>query len=321
MSLRRLRPRLQAAVACAAFACATAATATAGARLDPAFQGARDGAPVRAVVTFRGEGPPDAGELALLGGRGLDGRPFRALPMAIVEAPVGQLRQLASVPQVRSIWHDRKLPRPAPGPASPALPVSGGWSGRGIGVLLATPGADPGDGVHRLAPGAEVVGFRTGSGKSLSTALGAFDHALEHQFEHNIRVLWNPLAVLDAPVRADPDHPLQVALRALAERGVMVVVPQAVDADGSAVPWALGTGPSRDGEAPPLCGVLALMLEANPALDWRQARDILRHGGHPPMAAIDPDAAVRAALARAGSTNPGGRGQAGRRTGFGAESQ
>ena len=105
-----------------------------------------------------------------------------------------------------------------------------------------------------------------------------------------------------------------MALRALAERGVLVVVPPAADTGGSAVPWAMAaTSPGQD-VAPALCGVLALMLEANPALDWRQAREILRaHGGGQ---SLDPDAAARAAVARGGMA---GRGQSGPLSSFGAK--
>lgn len=312
MSLRRTILRVAAAPVCAALACLAPAGAATAARLDPALHASTDTAPLRSVVTFHGEGPPEAADLALLSARGVHARPLKALPMAVVEAPAGQLRELALLPRVRSIWHDRAMHGIASGPAHPALPHEGSWSGRGIGILLATPGAASGDGVHSIAPGAEVVGFRTGSGTSLSTALGAFDHALGHQFEHNIRVLWNPLAVLDEPVRENPDHPLQVALRALAERGVLVVVPRAGDSRGSAVPWAITAASPDQDTVPALCGVLALMLEANPALDWRQAREILGDHGD----ALDPDAAARAALARSGVA---GRGQAGPLSSFGAQ--
>lgn len=322
MSAHRNRLRPTAAIASLALACAALAGPAPAARLDPELHAAHGTSPLRGVVTFHGEGPPESGDIALLAAHGLEARPMQALPIALVEASPAQLRRLATAAEVRSVWRDRPLASAARDEAPDTIPHDGSWSGHGIGVLLATPAAGAGSGVQRIAPGAEVVGFRTGSGRSLSTALGAFDHAMSHQFDHNIRVLWNPLAVLDQAVREDPDHPLQVALRALAERGVLVVVPPAADASGSAVPWAITAPSPRDGGAPPLCGVLALMLEANPALDWRDARDILRGHGRDAASVgwVDANHAIRAAELRGGADPAArGRSQSGPLSSFGAQ--
>lgn len=301
--LRRRRmclPALALAGLLLPLACAAAA------RLDPQLAAAT--APrIPVVLTFHGDGPPDAGNRAVLEQHGVSGTLLRSLPMAAFEASPEQLRALAGHPQVRSVWHDRIDATPQRGAAPDAASDAEGWSGRGVGVLVASPAADASAaGLERIAPGAEVIGFRTGSGHSVSAALGAFDYALGHQFDYNLRVVWNELALLDEVARSDPDHPLQVALRALAERGVLVVVPAPSGSKGRSIPWAIASTGPQGGSAPAVCGVLALMLEANPALTWREARGILRR--QPLHGALDSVAAVAAA---AGGLAGGGASRAG----------
>lgn len=320
----------------------SAAAARLDPRLDAALAHMDAQRSVDVVVTFHGEGPPDDRNLALLQTQRLAGLTLRALPIAAVRATPGQIRSLLRHRDVRSIWLDRAdtagsaaaagagsaARGPAPAAVAPHARVEG-FSGRGIAVLFADaapaqaapataaasgtrlepihyadfPGSEMG--LDPIAPGAEVIGYRPGSGSPLLAALGAYDYALSHQFEYNIRVVSGALATGSGAPYFDPDDPSHVATRALADRGVVVVVPaQASGRSGATAPWVVTTA-AADGTAaaPHLCGVVALMLEANPALSWREVKDILRQLRADSGARgkrLDAAQAVMAALQRGG---------------------
>lgn len=244
-----------------------------------------------------------------------------------------------------------------------------------------------------VAPGAGIVGYGSGAALFILDTLGGFDYALTHQADYNIRVVSNSFGqTSDTGSAFDPDNPTNIATKALADRGVIVVFSAGNAGAGEGTitgnfkkaPWVvtvaagdksgrLATFSSRgekgrggsvtiDGEtytwedrptitapgvdiysvraslsdglaltaidaeieeigpayapyytkmsgtsmaAPHISGVVALMLEANPALDWRGVKRILQETatnipGREPWEAgagyVNVHAAVQAAL-------------------------
>lgn len=214
-----------------------------------------------------------------------------------------------------------------------------------------------------VAPGAKIVGYGSGAGLFILDTLGGFDYALTHQYDYNIRVISNSFgSTSDTGSDFNPDHPTNVATKALADRGVIVVFSAGNSGSGESTitgnfkkaPWVvtvaagdkdgnLADFSSRgvkdkggqvvvDGEmfnwedrptvtapgvdvisaraslsslsalsitgdsevmdanhvpyyttmsgtsmsAPHVSGIVALMLEANPELNWRDVKDILQ---------------------------------------------
>lgn len=73
-----------------------------------------------------------------------------------------------------------------------------------------------------VAPGASLVGFGTGQLASVDNVLGAFDWAITHKDDYNIRVLnnsWGPAA--GTPY--DPQDPVNLAIDAAHDAGITVV--------------------------------------------------------------------------------------------------
>jgi serine protease AprX len=215
-----------------------------------------------------------------------------------------------------------------------------------------------------VAPGAGIVGYGSGAALFILDTLGGFDYALTHQADYNIRVVSNSFGqTADTGSAFDPDNPTNIATKALADRGVIVVFSAgnsgagegtitgnfkkapwvvtvaagdksgrlasfssrgekgrggSVTIDGETYTWedrptvtapgvdiysarASTSGPldllALDAEiaeigpayapyyskksgtsmaAPHISGVVALMLEANPSLDWRGVKQILQ---------------------------------------------
>jgi serine protease AprX len=215
-----------------------------------------------------------------------------------------------------------------------------------------------------VAPGAGIVGYGSGAALFILDTLGGFDYALTHQAQYNIRVVSNSFGqTSDTGTDFDPDNPTNIATKALADRGVIVVFSAGnagagegtitgnfkkapwvvtvaagdkqgrlasfssrgekgrggeVTIDGETFSWedrptitapgvdiysarASTSGPldllALDQEieeigpayapfyskksgtsmaAPHMSGVVALMLEANPDLDWRAVKEILQ---------------------------------------------
>ncbi len=75
-----------------------------------------------------------------------------------------------------------------------------------------------------VAPGAKIIGYGSGAGLFILDTLGGFDYALTHQFDYNIRVISNSFgSTSDVGSDFNPDHPTNIATKALADRGVIVV--------------------------------------------------------------------------------------------------
>ncbi|KFZ30137.1 peptidase S8 [Pseudidiomarina salinarum] len=80
-------------------------------------------------------------------------------------------------------------------------------------------------GLHAgVAPGADIIGYGSGAGLFILDTLGGFDYALTHQFDYNIRVISNSFgSTADTGSDFNPDHPTNVATKALADRGIITV--------------------------------------------------------------------------------------------------
>ncbi|SEK71551.1 Serine protease, subtilisin family [Colwellia chukchiensis] len=214
-----------------------------------------------------------------------------------------------------------------------------------------------------VAPGAKIIGYGSGAGLFILDTIGGFDYALTHQYDYNIRVISNSFgSTSDTGTDFNPDHPTNVATKALSDNGVIVVFSAGNSGSGEATitgnfkkaPWVITvaagdksgnladfssrgvkgkggevkvghetfqwqdrptvTGPGVDiistraslsslsalsvaddsevmapnhvpyytsmsgtsMSAPHVAGIVALMLEANPNLTWREVKAILQ---------------------------------------------
>lgn len=82
---------------------------TIGASLQNALNGASILDRLEVVVSFEGEGPLNAGQIATLQGAGVTGFYFKNLPIAGVLATPSQIQQLAGDSSVRSLWLNERL--------------------------------------------------------------------------------------------------------------------------------------------------------------------------------------------------------------------
>ncbi|MGH8972372.1 MAG: S8 family serine peptidase, partial [Acidimicrobiia bacterium] len=117
--------------------------------------------------------------------------------------------------------------------------VAGDVAGRGIAS----------DGAYRgLAPGAGLVGIGAGDGLTLNffTVVEAYEWVLEHRERYGIRVVNNSFGAPFTPF--DPANPVNVATRAAADAGLVVVFAAGNDGDEmslnalAAAPWVLAVG-------------------------------------------------------------------------------
>ena len=89
-----------------------------------------------------------------------------------------------------------------------------------------------------VAPDADIIGYSTGDGPFVLTIVAAFDDILEHQDDWNIDVVNNSWG---SGFRLfDPDEPINVASKALADAGMVVTFSAGNDTeDGSINPYSV----------------------------------------------------------------------------------
>lgn len=99
-----------------------------------------------------------------------------------------------------------------------------GGHGTHVTGIVGGSGAASGGLYEGVAPGADLVGYGSGATLLLLDVLGGFDYALTHQREYGIRVVTNSWGTTsDRCTPVDPDDPVNVATKALADRNVVVV--------------------------------------------------------------------------------------------------
>jgi Subtilisin-like serine proteases len=100
-------------------------------------------------------------------------------------------------------------------------------------------------GLYRgVAPGAKIIGAGLGAGLFVLNAVGAWEWALVHQFDYNIRVISNSYGS-GGPF--EPDNPIHVASRKAYERNITVVFAAGNSGPGKGTynqyakaPWVIG---------------------------------------------------------------------------------
>jgi serine protease AprX len=117
---------------------------------------------------------------------------------------------------------------PGAGPGSYAIPFQDlpyndtdlvmGHGTHVAGIVAADGSSNPA--LTGMAPGAHLVGLSTGEVLLIITALAAFDQILDHP-EWGVRVVNNSWGTSHQTF--DPDHPVNIATRALHDRGIVVV--------------------------------------------------------------------------------------------------
>ncbi|TFB18855.1 peptidase S8 [Filobacillus milosensis] len=106
------------------------------------------------------------------------------------------------------------------------VPATDNNSGHGTHVagIVGATGEKSGGKHEGVAPGADLIGYGSGAGVAILDILGAFEYALVNQHDYNIRVITNSWGdTSDAGTPFDPDHPVNVATKALYDRGILTV--------------------------------------------------------------------------------------------------
>lgn len=105
----------------------------------------------------------------------------------------------------------------------PDTDIAGGHGTHVAGTVGGT-GAASGGQYEGVAPGADIIGYGSGAGLFILDTLGGFDYALVSQFQYNIRVVSNSFgSPSDTGSDFQPDHPTNIATKALADRNIVVV--------------------------------------------------------------------------------------------------
>ncbi|KAB8318645.1 S8 family serine peptidase [Tolypothrix campylonemoides VB511288] len=182
---------------------ATALTSVDALRLDPALR--RNGLP----YTGKGIG-------VVVNDSGVDGtHPDIKFGSHVVQNVAAQanLRNLAGIGPVTRIEN------------LPNTDIGGGHGSHVAGIIGATGEAsDPAGAFEGVAPGASIVGHGSGAALFILDTVGGFDYALTNQAKYGIRVVSNSFGNTgDVCTDFDPDDPTNIATKALADRGVVVV--------------------------------------------------------------------------------------------------
>jgi serine protease AprX len=101
--------------------------------------------------------------------------------------------------------------------------TSSGHGTHVAGIVGAT-GAMSGGEYEGVAPGANLIGYGSGAAVAMLDTLGGFEYALTHQQQYNIRVITNSWGdTSDSNTDFDPFNPINVATKALYDRGIVTV--------------------------------------------------------------------------------------------------
>jgi serine protease AprX len=106
------------------------------------------------------------------------------------------------------------------------IPNTDTSSGHGTHVtgIVGGTGAMSGGEYEGVAPGANLIGYGSGAAVAMLDTLGGFEYALTHQAQYNIRVITNSWGdTSDSSTDFDPFNPINVATKALYDRGIVTV--------------------------------------------------------------------------------------------------
>lgn len=172
---------------------------------------------LRRDPALRKDGMPISGRgiAVLVNDSGIDGtHPDLTFPRHVVQNVAAQTN-LRSVSGLLPVTRTENVPN---------TDIAGGHGTHVAGIVGATGASSPGGKFEGVAPGADLVGYGSGAGLLILDTLGGFDYALSQQSRYNIRVVSNSFGqTSDTGTDFNPDHPTNVATKALADRGVVVV--------------------------------------------------------------------------------------------------
>jgi subtilisin family serine protease len=129
----------------------------------------------------------------------------------------------------------------------PITDIEGGHGTFGAGVAAGTGAASAGL-YTGMAPGAKLIGIRSGNDYGLTTyaIVQAMDYTLVNQFRYNIRVCNNSWGTTLADYPYDPNDPINTATRMMHDRNITVVFAAGNDGDApdminpfSIAPWVI----------------------------------------------------------------------------------
>lgn len=101
---------------------------------------------------------------------------------------------------------------------------STGGHGTHVAGIVGGTGEMSGGKYEGVAPGADIIGYGSGAAVAIIDTIGAFDYALTHQSEYNIRVITNSWgSTSDVGTDFDPYDPINIATKKLYDRGIVTV--------------------------------------------------------------------------------------------------
>jgi serine protease AprX len=100
----------------------------------------------------------------------------------------------------------------------------GSGHGTHVAGIVGATGAQSSGKYEGVAPGADLIGYGSGAVIFVLDAVGGFDYAITHQFEHRIRVITNSFGNTgDTGTDFDPDDPINISSKRAFDRGIVVV--------------------------------------------------------------------------------------------------